>query len=229
MPTWMFLELPVELRLRIAEYALEKHPTAGLPIHNQLCDNCDYQAFRNLALLLVNRQFNQDFKAVAYNKTRFTLWSEKMIARMLEFPPRKVRNIRRIALYAYKDGLACWERMYRDIGQLHLDRLIILWPEVWGCGINTGDLVLLLRRLRSIKTVKFISWSRKRSLNLSGYFSSNGAIMKEDQFQRYDTPDAPKIGTTWWNSHLDAERYIITLNAQAPRPVFSKEDYMLLM
>ena len=227
----MFLKLPAELRLRIAEYALEQRPAAGIPHigrHLQEYRN-DYRPSENLALLLVCRQFNIDFTSLAYNKTRFTLWTDEHGARMQELPSYKLRSIRKLAYYPNEYDMESWGNFFHNLEQLRLDELVLFCSHTWTVGLSTIKImVLFLRRLQHVKRIKFVLYG-KMGTNRSAYCSLIGAMMKEDHYQRYDAPGAPKVEATWWDWHLNTHENLITLRAQGPRPVLPEEEYMILM
>jgi hypothetical protein len=241
----VFLTLPVELRLHIADYALEQSPTIGLPPQrkNDYTILSPYRSSKNLSFLLVCRQFSQDFTSLAYTKTRFTLYGtrgDEAVARMRELSACKLENIRKIALgqsllHNTEIGLKTWERYVFNEERLHLDELAISWPREWAF-MGNDILVPLLRRLERVKVIKLVVYqithgSAGRALSQVGeaYRSLIGAILKEDHFQRYDAPDAPDIEHAWWEWSFDGEERIITLRAQEPRPVLAESDYMLLV
>ena len=80
------LSLPVELRLRIAEYAV--FDEEYLILHDD--------HLRNLALLLVCRQFHDDFTQLVYNNTKFVVGADidQALVRLHELSEYKIRNIR---------------------------------------------------------------------------------------------------------------------------------------
>ncbi|KZM23536.1 uncharacterized protein EKO05_0011232 [Ascochyta rabiei] len=233
----MFLALPVELRLRIAEYALEQRPAAGIPhIGLPLRQyKHQYRPSENLSLLLVCRQFALDFTPLAYNKTRFTLWTEHDVARMRNLPPHKLRNIRKLGFEPWSVRCEEWtgtgssESFFCNQEQLRLDELVFFWPHNWVHMIDVRLVVRFLRRVRHIRTIKFVQYGGIKETRRNEYRSLIGMIMKEDHFQRYDAPGAPNIEATWWDWHLNSQQNIHTFQAQEPRPVLPEEDYMLLM
>ncbi|XPT03446.1 hypothetical protein M3J09_012539 [Ascochyta lentis] len=235
-PPTKFLTLPVELRLRIAEYALEQHPAAGIP-HTGLHlpeSKHQYRPSENLSLLRVCRQFELDFTSLAYNKTRFTLWTEKDVTCIQGLPLRKLRSMRKLGFNPSSvrserwTGTGSLDSYFCSLEQLRLDELSIFWSHKWIQMVDVRSLVLFLRRLRHVKTIKFVLYG-KQERNRSDYCALVGAIMKEDHFQRYDALGAPNIEATWWDWNLNTEGDIITFQAQEPRPVLPEEDYMLLM
>lgn len=225
----MFLDLPVELRLRIAEYALQQRPAAGIPhIGRHLSEyEGDYRPSENMALLLVCRQFNADFTQLAYNKTRFLLWTSQHSTGLQELPLHKLRSIRKIACKPFGTTTESWckGKHFCNLEQLRLDELIILSQT----GISSKQMVLFMRRLVHVEIVKFVMYGKRENENRSNYCATVGLIMKEDHFQRYDAPGAPNIEATWWDWHLNPEANVITFRAQNARPILPEEEYMLLM
>jgi hypothetical protein len=234
------LALPAELRLRIAEYALEQCSTAGLPLQTGSTSYWShlrqYWPSNQLALLRVCRQLTQDFTPLAYNKTRFTLygsWTEEDVTRMRKLPSYKVRNIRKLALgplsiHTPWVDISSWENYVYNEERLCLDELLFLWPQEWAL-IDTKALILLFRRLQQVKTIKLVVYEDKPGEAAQAFRSLVGTIMKEDHFQRYDAPGAPNIEATWWEWSFNNRESIITLQAHDPRPVLAEYDYMLLM
>ncbi len=228
----MLLGLPVELRLRIAEYALEQHPGAGVPyVGRGLCEHKnDYRPSENLTLLLVCRRFSEDFSKIAFQRTRFFLWDHMSSIRLLRLPLDKVQNVRKLGYCLNSHEMRSWGSCFYNIEQLNLDELVLLCSHHWAVGhANFRNLVLFLRRLVHVKTIKFVSYQKAHGLGRAPYLSLIGTIMKEDHFQRYDAPGAPNVETTWWDWQLNAHDDTITLEAKDPRPVLAEEEYMLLM
>jgi hypothetical protein len=228
----MFLDLPVELRLRIAEYALEQRPAVGIPhIGRQLQDyQGDYRPSENLALLLVCRQFNSDFTQLAFSKTRFPVWNHRQSTGLQGLPPHKLRSIRSIVHRSWGTELNPWGKYCYDLEQLRLDEFVLLCDDSWFVlKERMRAVIAFMRRLLHVKTVKFVMYGVRKEKNRSDYCSLIGAIMKEDHFQRYDAPGAPNIEATWWDWRLNPQANMVTFTAQHPRPILPEEEYMLLM
>lgn len=226
----MLLKLPVELRLRIAEFALEQHSTAGIPQH--LLET-DYRPSDNLALLLVCRQFNTDFVQLAYSKTRFLLWNRGQGIRLQQLPPYRIRDIRKLAYVLTPSDIQSWGSYFYDLEQLYLDELVILCPDGWAPisgDPNIRNTVLFLRRLMHVKTVKFIVYAQRLldHGNIAPCIYLVGTIMKEDHFQRYDAPGAPNVEANSWEWHFNAQENSVTLHAKEPEPITTEEEYMQL-
>jgi hypothetical protein len=167
--------------------------------------------------------------------TRFTLWSENGAPRMRELPVHKLRSIRKLGFKPQSvpreewTGTGSLQNFFLSMEQLRLDELVIFW---WFPSMNQIDvrfLVLFLRRLRHVRTVKIVLYRKKEEHTRREYCSLVGAIMKEDHFQRYDAPGAPNLEATWWDWYLDTQQNVITFQAQEPRPVLAEEEYMLIM
>ncbi|KAH6625640.1 hypothetical protein C7974DRAFT_204211 [Boeremia exigua] len=228
----MILALPTELRLRIAEYALEQRPAAGIPYMGSRLQEHEneYRPSQNLALLLVCRQFNTDFAQLAYNKTRFVLWDHERGTHLQQLPPHILRDIRKLAFLLGAHEIQSWDKYFYDVELLRLDELVFLCPARWTNGpLNIRNVVRFLRRLAHVKTVKFVVYGKGEGLSRAPCFSLIGMIMKEDHFQRYDAPGAPNIEATGWDWHISTPENSVTLKAREPRPVLAEEDYMLLM
>ncbi|KAJ4983318.1 hypothetical protein SVAN01_11199 [Stagonosporopsis vannaccii] len=225
----MLLKLPVELRLRIAEFALEQHATAGIPFDQHLPES-DYRPSDNLALLLVCRQFNTDFAQLAYNKTRFLLRGRMQGIRLQELPLCRLKEIRMLVYILIPHDIQSWGSYFYNLEQLRLDELVILCPHGWANGHSSiRNTVLFLRRLEHVKTVKFILYAGGEGLKRAPCFSLIGTIMKEDHFQRYDAHGAPNVELTSWDWHLNGRENSVTLHAKNPEPVTTEEEYMRLM
>ncbi|KAF3031137.1 hypothetical protein E8E11_000877 [Didymella keratinophila] len=228
----MLLKLPTELRLRIADYALEQHPATGIPpTSRQLQEyRADYRPSGNLALLLVCRQFNSDFTQLAYSKTRFSIWNRRQSNNLRQLPSHSVRNIRSIVHRAPVDEVTSWGSYCYGLQQLHLDELVILCDRFFFViSQDVLNVAAFLRRLLHVKIIRFVMYDDKAGRKRSHYCRLIGAIMKEDHFQRYDAPGAPNIEARWWDWHLNSLGDMIAFTAQEPRPVLPEEEYMLLM
>lgn len=228
----MFLNLPVELRLRIAEYALEQHPATGFTLHGRQLEERwgDYRPSENLALLLVCRQFSTDFTRSAYNKTRFPIWNDIQCTCLRNLPTYKLQSIKSIVYCRWGSEMESWGSYCFGMEHLRLEELVFLCHDGWFAHWRQNMAVVAwMRRLVHVKTVKFAMYDETEGRNRSNYSKLVGAIMKEDHFQRYDAPGAPNIEATWWDWHLNSQADVITFTAQYPRPILHEEDYMLLM
>ncbi|OSS48197.1 hypothetical protein B5807_07866 [Epicoccum nigrum] len=231
--TTTFLSLPVELRLRIAEYGIfEQTLSLGFPwLRDVFKHDHDYKPSENLALLLVCRQFHDDFTQLAYSNTKFTVCCDgidQALVRLHELPEYKTRNIRRLA-FGPDTLIGVCERFLLEAPQLQLHQLDIICSEWYLQDHGIPDVVSFFRRLSNTKFIKLILYEVERDFSLKTFCALIGAIMKEDHYQRYDAPGAPNIETTWWDWCLSLDSDYITFEAQPPRPILLEEDYMLLM
>lgn len=228
----MVLRLPIELRLRIAKFALEQRATAGIAYVDQLLQEheTDYRPSENLTLLLVCRQFYSDFARLAYNKTRFLLWNDAYCARLQQLPSYRLRDIRKLACHLGGFDVHSWGSYFLNLEHIRLDELVFLCPHNWANHhSNIRNAIVFLRRLVHVSTVKFVIYGKGEGLNRAPCYSLIGAIMKEDHFQRYDAPGAPNVGATAWDWHLNSHENSITLQAKDPEPVTAEEEFMRRM
>jgi hypothetical protein len=226
------LDLPVELRLRIAEYALEQHPAVGMPYTSlELRESgAGLRSAENLALLLVCRQFRSDFTSLAFSKTRFSVSSERQSTNLKRLPPHRLRSIRSIVHRECVAEIYSWGSYCYGLEQLHLDEFSFLCDDFFfALNKRVNAVTAFMRCLEHVKSVKFVMCGSRDKEKRSHYCKLIGAIMKEDHFQRYDALGAPNIETTWWDWELNPQADIITFTAQKPRSIFPEEEYMLLM
>ena len=234
-----FFSLPTELRLHIAAYVLEQSPSTGFtqiggtakprPLfqvqqNHGLSLIPNYTAASNLALLLVCRQFRDDFTRLALQKTIFVLHIDpaRVIADQSE---ALLQNVHRLAIQCHSDVITSWHEYPFDKECLKLDELHI---GMMGAP-NSMEVVKLLRRLRNVQCLRFIKTQELARDYLSLYNNFIGAMLKEDHYQRYDAPNAPNLEFTWWTWSLSKEEQHLTLVAQGPKPVMEEEDYMLFV
>lgn len=231
MSSSFFLDLPTELRLRIAEFAFEQHPAVGIPpTRLPLPVRDDYRPSKNLALLLVCRRFNSDFAQLAFKKTRISIWTKKERDNLLLLPSHKLGSIRTIVDRAPSSVITAWGSYCYCLQQLNLDELVVLCNKFFFISNRDAiDAAALLRRLSNVKIVKFVMYDDWMGTKRSHYCRLIGAIMKEDHFQRYDAPGAPNIEARSWDWDLSPLADTITFTAQSPRPHIPEEEYMLLM
>lgn len=230
-PQTTFLSLPTELRLQIAAYALEQSLDDG-PFKTEPITYCDpdsvgppthtlsldpsYTATSNLSILLVCRQFRDDFRCLALQKTWFllTVHQGRTIAGQTD---ELLRNVRKIAISCgYHDSILSWYRFPFNNTCMKLDELTLSMfylPDIM-------ELVRLLRRLQNVKVMRILPHV------LDGVRRLFGAILKEDHFQRYDARNAPNLPKTWWEWSYNQEESGYILVAQDPKPVMEEEDYM---
>jgi hypothetical protein len=225
------ISLPTEVRLQIAEYALEQPEGAGEHHAMTLEQSArNYRASDNLAVLLVCRQFYQDFADIAFQKTTFRLDPKNMDIEVYEQPVERLKHLRKLVVASGWPSATLWREYPFDNKDLRLDILSIVFND-------RGPTYLreLLRRLRNVKIVRII---------LEGHQSTQrrmlcqliGGIYKTDHFCRYDASDAPNLGTVWFepafrpedlphDSLAPAHDFI----AKTPRPHMVEEDYMVMM
>ena len=220
------LSLPTELRLQIASYALEQLPTndkdRGQLLHS--FRGSDYKASANLAIRLVCRQFNADFNRLAIQKTTFVLHHAP--ARKVDTQPNELlRDVRQLVISGHSI-ISHWQRFpfNRECLRLH-DLCFYGTLEI---AKYRNDVVRMLRSLQNVKQVTFTMEPSSKAERL-GYCRLVGQILKEDHFQRYDSPDAPKPESTWWSWGHHSEQTWECLVAQEPKPIMAERDYMLLM
>lgn len=223
-----FLSLPIELRLQIAEYAFEQPPNAGLSYHSHYPIKWDpsYSSAHSLSLILVCRQFRDDFTSIAYQKTRFLLGinADQIVDNLSD---EFLKNIRKLAVSIELHLIVDWEETGLLFGRdcIHLDELCLSSPMP---GLEYL-LVKMLRRLRNVKTIRFIL---PHDVAEESRLTTNrliGAMWKENHYQRYDAPEAPNLESVWWKYELDEQDRSVRLVAQEAKPAMEEEDYMLLM
>ena len=231
MPTTI-LSLPVELRLRIAEYAVfeEESSTLEFPWPDKINSRYKhyYKPSGHLALLLVCRQFHDDFTQLVYNNTKFVVGADidQALVRLHELSEYKIRNIRTLRFKPNTKMGVC-ERFLRETPQLQLHQLDIVYFDVIDQQ-DISEIVSFFRRLSNTKVVKFMydsyNWYDRRV-----WCKLIGAIMKEDHYQRYDAPGAPNLEATWWDWCFSPDYTHIIFVAQPSRPIVPEEEYMLWM
>lgn len=237
-----FFSLPAELRLDIAAYVLEQSSSTGfvklrsdpdferrLGMNRRTCGlflSPHYSAASNLSLLLVCRQFRNDFTRLAFQMTLFSLRvnSERKIAAQ---PHTLLRNVRKLAIRCHSNLLASWHEYAFNTERLHLDELHVV--ILAGVSPNRPEIVTLLRRLKYVKCIRFLIPEDPYYMVTLGYNSLIGALLKEDHYQRYDAPNAPNLESTWWTWRFGPLLQHFTMVAQEPKPVMDEEAYMLLV
>jgi hypothetical protein len=220
MSTTTFLSLPAELRIQIATYALEQsEDVIASECREDRLDSA-YVAASNLSILLVCRRCQRDFKNLAYQKTTFVLTHHTMQA-IHQQPVANLQNLRKLVIESNLDPIAMWHKYPLDNESLHLDELCIVTSD-HGFRLITG----LLRRLRNVKTLRIFPTSGNPHMH---YAYLVGIMQKADHYQRYDAPDAPDIGYTWWDPCYNAQAVSFDLVAQDPVPLMDEEDYMIMM
>lgn len=196
-----------------------------------------YSAASNLSLLLVCRQFRREFTELAWRSTTFFIGlnsstrAEGAIAGGA--PQERLRDLRKIVIYYPQwDSIVQWTHWPFNVECVRLDRLYFV-PilDSFSNPFDVGQIVRLLRRLRNVQELKFVS---QRDIEGGTKFRQTfnrlvGAIMKEDHYQRYDAVDAPKIGEVWWEWSFDEHEKSFLLVAEKPKPVMAEEVYLQFM
>jgi hypothetical protein len=227
-----FLSLPIELRLEIVAYALEQ-PHAGLIREHELHENPSffeldkgYKHSANLAIRLVCRQFNAEFRRLAIQTTLFMLPNGSACVADSQ-SDELLREVRKLRICCEYKDIADWRQYPLNKQCMHLDELDFVMPL--HTFANRTALVGLLRRLRNVKQVKILFPGRYLAREPLEYIVFIGELLKEDHHQRYDAPNAPNLESTWWDWSCRHDFGWAILAAQEPKPIMVEEDYMLLM
>jgi hypothetical protein len=219
-----FFSLSAELRLHIAGYALEQpDDVAENPMHVISYRPRKYRASWNLSILLVCRQFHEDFAAIAVQKTTFRP-NRKAITTFGEEPATRLKNIRKLVIDPEYVPLADWQTYPFNNENLRLDKLTIVSTEALH-DILPG----LMRRLQHVKKIRMVlDCGREESGLLLDKLL--GAIYKEDHYQRYDAPGAPNLGSVSFELYTRGKYQIHDFVAKKPEPMLAtEEDYMVMM
>ncbi|KAF2819446.1 hypothetical protein CC86DRAFT_146290 [Ophiobolus disseminans] len=225
-PRTTILSLPVELRLQIAAYALEQPANPGLHAHradyNGLID-LTYRSASNLSILLVCRQFYQDFASLAFRMTTFVLNGD-ISCSLHSQPETTLRNLRKLSIgKSGWNSVQQWHNYPFDNENLQLDVLSLV--------LDTKDpdpTTRLLRCLRHVRIVRIFPTADKR-FHAHHFAQLVGAMYQEDHYHRYDAPDAPNVGNTLFEPHFNSDDGSFDLVAKEPTPVMAEEDYMVMM
>ena len=227
-----FLSLPIELRLEIVAYALEQSD-AGLTKHHEsnegrTCSTIDerYKASTNLAIRLVCRQFNAEFRRLAIHSTLFVLArnSTRVAAQQVE---ELLQDVKKLRIHCDHETIGKWYEYPLNRQCMHLDELQFVMPL--DDSANRTALVGLLRRLRNVKQVKLLFPNHRLAKEPYGYIRLLGELLKEDHFQRYDAPNAPNFESTCWEWSFDKESSWAVFVAREPMALIPEEHYLLLM
>jgi len=221
------LSLPTELRLQIAEYSLEQEPDSGLslPGEDEYVPKLGCSDPSNLSLLLVCRQFRDDFTDIAYQKTRFVLGcSAKAVIE--EQSDDKLKHIRMLAINCTHDSVFTWLKtgLLFNKDCLHLDELCFIMSR--SDDFDQSEMVKLLRCLRNVGTIRFVVSHKTNSADRKGWARLIGRMLKDDHYHRYDAPNAPDLGSTWWDWKLSELDRGLTLTAREPKPPMDEEEYI---
>jgi hypothetical protein len=227
-----FLALPVELRLHIAADALEQQPGSGFsrvdpsPGEETRFElDTDYHSSHNLSIRLVCRQFNIDFTGLALQKTRFVLHNNAALVISTQ-PEPLLREVRKLVVRCDHNIIARWHEFVFNKDCLHLDELDLVTPL--GNAAECNALVGMFRRLKQVKKVR-LPLDRDVKLAKMGCYRLVGAMLKEDHYQRYDAPNAPNLGSSWWSWDFNKEFSWATFVAQEPKPIMAEQEYILLI
>lgn len=226
-PRTTFLSLPVELRLQIAEYALEQTAHAGISARlyteaYQELEDVTYRAADNLSILLVCRQFYQDFAQLAFHMTTFVLNHDKSLPAQVTTGASSLRKI-----VVGQNGWSAamqWGCYPFDDENMYLDELSFIARD-----LDLPLLTKLLRRLKHVKSLRIYPIVLRPSAWEVLYCAMLGAMYKEDHYQRYDAPDAPNVGQIWFEPHFDEVEMSFEFKAQDPAPMMAEEGYLTMM
>jgi hypothetical protein len=221
-PRTTFFSLPTELRLQIAEYALEQRGDVALRESRELRIDPTYNAAFNMSLILVCRQFQRDFTGIAYQMTRFVFVGPKMQL-VHGSSDAKLRNLRKVVVDADWSQIDTWQAYPFNKECLMLEELcVVALPNEYGI----VPLVSLLERLRNVKKLRFFPCSGNHRLI---YGRLVGAMYKYDHYRRYDAPDAPNLEHVWWEHSFNVRDSSVDLVTCQPEPPMAEEDYMVMM
>ncbi|KAH7065981.1 hypothetical protein BKA63DRAFT_168435 [Paraphoma chrysanthemicola] len=219
-PPSSLLHLPAELRLHIAAYALEQPTNAGITDPKSGWIDREYDPTIYLNILLVCRQFHDDFAKLAFQKIRFIVKGH-LTSPIWTLPVDKLRNLRKLAIRPTKLVNIGWHKYPFNNENLRLDELCIATDD-----FDFVHLTSLLRRLQHVTTIRILP---KTAFASALYARLVGIMYKQDHHQRYDAPGAPDIGRVWFEPSFDPETMCIVLEAQSPQPVVLEEEYMKYM
>lgn len=223
MPRANFFSLPTELRLHIATYALEQPRDIGIRKSQELRINPKYDAASNLSILLVCRQFKQDFTDIAYHMTRFIMVGPKVRV-VIQAPAKKLRNLKKAVIAADWSQIETWQVYPFNQKCLVLEELCIV--AMVPSDHVIGPFTKLLRRLQNVKILRmFPSFGDYRLI----YGRLVGAMYKDDHYHRYDATDAPSIRDTWWEPQFNAQDISFDFATCEAEPPMAEVDYMVMM
>lgn len=218
------LSLPVELRLIIAAYALEQPRRIGLDDaetikfrngRRRLRLISEYKPSTNLAILLVCRQFNNDFTRLAFQKTRFVLRSDAS-GIICDQTDAFLRDVRRLVVCCTSDTIAAWDAFPFNTECLQLDQLDFV--TMITSKVDLKPFVRMFRQLQNVKEISF-TFDPKTEHPAHGWVRLLVAMLKEDEYQRYHAPNAPNIEATWWNWTFHSKINWGVFVAQPPKPI----------
>jgi hypothetical protein len=221
-PRTTFFSLPAELRLQIAEYALEQTGNVWLCKSNrELRIDPAYKAASNLSILLVCRQFRLDFSNMAYQMTRFVFIGPHMQL-VCGATDAKLQNLRKVIIDADWSQIS-WQTFPFNREGLTLEELcIVALPDKH----NINPFLVLLQEMRHVKLLRFFPRPVDHP-NMYGRLV--GAMYKNDHCRRYDAPGAPDIAKVWWRPCSNVCDFSVDFVACQPEPRMAEEDYMVMM
>lgn len=238
-----FFTLPAEIRLDILSYIFHQEPNTGfwlyrsslLPPIGLYINEAYTDPQSRLDILLVCRQFRDDFTRLAFNNTQFVIRDTftpvpNRLSILQPYQASALKSISFVACAAQFRDMVHWHQYPFNNPNLRLDTLSIVFHRSghWHYPHEfTTDLVSLLRRLENVKTLKFI----RNGANIKGFFRTwfnrlIGLILKEDHRHIYDVADAPKLPVCWWDWNYSEAEQSFELASKEPRPVVPEEDYM---
>jgi hypothetical protein len=233
-----FFSLPTELRLKIAGYVLEQKPNAAFILQklSKLSLDPGYmdQPKKRLSIRLVCRQFNHDFTRLAFHSTTFIMscksghqfdkpphvpWELSRIVR--NQPDELVRDVRNLVIdcAGHASPIMLWQQFPFNRACMHLDKLSLLTQGTF----NITAMADIMRQLQNIKMIRFIKHRQLECYKLMAIF------LGRDHYHRYDAPDAPNVGYTWWDWSYSKEEGSFICTAQDTMPVMEEREYMLFV
>ena len=235
------MSLPVELRLQIAAYALEQSASDIFLPQPKAYQRIkpEYDATSNLSILLVCRQFYQDFAKIAFQMTTFILGHndstgevEHCPAQLCEALSTKVStlwNLRKVVLeLSVCQSVLEWRNYPFNNEHIHLDELSVI--ATVDCDADFIRYVpWLLRRLQHVRKIRILPVAVRSLLYRQSYGNLLGLIYKKDHYDRYDAPNAPDFGATWFEPSYNDEDTSYDFVAREPEPMIAEEEYMVMM
>ncbi len=238
-----FFSLPAEIRLQIAAYVVEQSPEAGLIRQTFTADGNSstyrlgldktYRASLNFNILLVCRQFQNDFTSLAWANTTFVLdydLAQPIALRSLmlrrRWPVNAIPRVRRIIAIINANSFYDWNGRPFDHDTVRIDHLTL--TTSYGRRLRRSTATLLLR-LTNIKVIRFLFFDLNSEEHRKQYDSFITYMLEEDWHQRYETLGTPKIGNTWWEWSYDLEDISFSITARVPLATMDQEEYIKLM
>jgi hypothetical protein len=224
--------LPTELRLQIAGYVLEQGPNAAFICQklSKLSLDPGYisVAKRRLGIRLVCRQFNHDFTRLAFQSTTFVMVGEpapglsQHIDRIVcDQPDELIKDVRKLIIdcAGQLSPVIFWQQYSFNRACMHLDELSLIMQA----SFDVAAIADIMRQLRNVKRIRFI---KHRLLEC---YKLMAALLGRDHYDRYEAPDAPNVGHTWWDWSYNEEEASFTCTAQDAMPVMEEQEYMLFV